>query len=96
MNLLKYKAVHIGQGAYISAIQINGIFPYKGDKLLKEVRDKKKQTPDKIVDMTFGRKTRSVIKMTNGDIYLSNLSPETIAKRFGGNIGDSSENEWDA
>ncbi|MEE8885558.1 MAG: DUF370 domain-containing protein [Eubacteriales bacterium] len=35
-----------------------------------------------LIDATQGRKTKSVVVMTNGSIVLSALQPETIVRRF--------------
>lgn len=35
-----------------------------------------------LIDATFGRKTRSVLVMDNGQVVLSAIQPETMGHRF--------------
>ena len=45
-------------------------------RLVSEARETKKA-----IDVTFGRRTRSVLVMDDGHVILSSVSPETIALR---------------
>lgn len=45
-------------------------------RLVSEARETKKA-----IDVTFGRRTRSVLIMDDGHVILSSVSPETIALR---------------
>ena len=37
---------------------------------------------DRLIDTTFGRKTRSILIMDNGYLFLSSLQPETVVQRL--------------
>lgn len=46
-------------------------------RMVQEAREK-----NNLIDATFGRKTRSVLIMDNGQIVLSAIQPETISHRL--------------
>lgn len=50
-------------------------------RLIQESRD-----AGKLVDATYGRRTRAVIVADSGQVILSPVQPETIARRVGDKI----------
>lgn len=46
-------------------------------RLIQDAKDK-----NTLIDATYGRKTRSVIIMDNGNFILSSIQPETISNRI--------------
>jgi len=75
------KLISIGFGNFVSAGRIIAIVspesaPIK--RLISDVREK-----SKLIDATYGRRTRAVLITDNGTIILSALQPETIASRIG-------------
>lgn len=71
--------INIGLGNFVSADRIIAIVspdsaPVK--RMVSEAKDK-----GLAVDSTYGRRTRSVIVMDNGQIVLSAIQPETIVNK---------------
>ena len=50
---------------------------------IRRVKEESKNN-GRLIDVTQGRKTRSIIIMDSGHIILSALSPETISQRMNG------------
>ena len=76
------KFINIGFGNMVSAGRLTVIVspesaPIK--RMVQEARDR-----GGLVDATYGRRTRAVLIMDNGQIVLSALQPETLAGRLGG------------
>lgn len=74
------KLVNIGFGNMISASRIIAIVkpesaPIK--RMINEARDQRK-----LVDATYGRRTRAVIICDSDHLILSAVQPETMANRF--------------
>ena len=72
--------VNIGFGNIVSTERIISIVssdsaPLK--RIVQEAKDEKKA-----VDVTFGRRTRSIIIMDSGHVILSAVQPETVASRL--------------
>ena len=47
------------------------------------------------IDATQGRRTKAVIVMTNSELVLSALQPETLAGRFRGTVAPEDKDEED-
>lgn len=74
------KLINIGFGNIVSANRVVAIVspesaPIK--RIITDARDEKK-----LVDATYGRRTRAVIITDSGHIILSAIQPETVANRF--------------
>jgi len=72
--------VNIGFGNFVNSTRVLTILspdsaPVK--RLKEEARAEKK-----LVDATYGRRTRAVIIMDSNHVILSSIQPETIANRF--------------
>jgi regulator of extracellular matrix RemA (YlzA/DUF370 family) len=77
---MSIKLINIGFGNMISANRMISIVspesaPIK--RLIQDARD-----TGKLIDATYGRKTRAVVIMDSEHIILSALQPETVANRF--------------
>ena len=59
-------------------------------RMIQEARER-----NTLIDATFGRKTRSVLMMDNGQIILSALQAETISHRIVQVDGGKDEEECD-
>ena len=80
--------INIGFGNIVFSNRIIAIIgpdsaPVK--RIIQESREK-----SKLIDATYGRKTRSVLITDNDQIILSALQPETIA----GRLGKEQEDYW--
>ena len=48
---------------------------------MKRIKDEAKEE-NRLVDATYGRKTRAIIIMDSNHVVLTALQPETVAQRF--------------
>ena len=74
------KLINIGFGNMISAGRLVAIVspdsaPIK--RMVQEARDR-----GTLIDVTYGRRTRSVLIMDNDHLVLSALQPDTVASRL--------------
>ncbi len=74
------KLVNIGFGNVVSANKLVAIVgpesaPIK--RIIQEAKDK-----GRLIDATYGRKTRAVIITDSDHVILSSLQPETVATRL--------------
>lgn len=79
---MEFKLLNVGFGNVVVANRIVAVVspdsaPMK--RLKEEARD-----IGKLIDATYGRKTRAIIAMDSNHIILSALQPETIAGRLAG------------
>lgn len=74
--------INIGFGNLVSAERIISIVSPESAPIKRIITDSKDN--GKLVDATFGRRTRAVIITDCGFIVLSALQPETISGRFSG------------
>ena len=85
------KLINIGFGKMVSAERIVALVspdsaPVK--RLIQDTRD-----TGMLIDVTCGRRTRSVIITDSEHIILSAIQPETISNRIAGGISDGDEEE---
>ena len=74
------KLINIGFGNMVSANRLIAIVspesaPIK--RIIQEARDK-----GRLIDATYGRRTRAVIIMDSSHVILSAVQPETVAHRL--------------
>ena len=72
--------INIGFGNYVSSERMVTVIDPESNPI-KRVISKAKET-GKLIDATYGRKTRSVIIADSGHVILCPLLPETINQRF--------------
>ena len=74
------KFINIGYGNIVSANRIIAIVSPESApirRLIQESRDK-----GKLIDSTYGRRTRAVIITDSEHVILSSVQPETVANRI--------------
>lgn len=84
------KFINIGFGNIISSSRlIAAVSPESAPikRIIQDARDN-----GKLVDATYGRKTRAVIIMDSEHVILSSVQPETVAGRLDQNIVNKDEN----
>ena len=74
------KLINVGYGNFISSSRIIAIIgpesaPVK--RMIQEAREERR-----LIDATYGRRTRAVIISDSDHVILSAVQPETIAHRF--------------
>lgn len=72
--------VHVGFGGIVAANRILAILDPDSQPVRRMVRKAKKEGT--AIDMTYGRKTRTVIVLDTGHIVTAALQPETIVGRL--------------
>ncbi|MBW4420814.1 MAG: DUF370 domain-containing protein [Myxacorys californica WJT36-NPBG1] len=74
------KLINIGFGNIISANRVIAIVSPESAPIKRIITDAREA--EKLIDATYGRRTRAVIVMDSGHIVLSAIQPETVANRF--------------
>jgi len=72
--------VHVGFGGTVAANRILAILDPNSQPVRRMVRRAKKE--GMAIDMTYGRKTRTVIVLDTGHIITAAVQPETIVGRL--------------
>ena len=72
--------VHVGFGGVVAANRILAILDPNSQPVRRMVRRAKKE--GMAIDMTYGRKTRTVIIADTGHIITAAIQPETIVGRL--------------
>ncbi len=74
------KLINIGFGNMISAARMISIVSPESAPIKRLIQDSR--DIGKLIDATYGRKTRAVVVMDSEHVILSALQPETVASRF--------------
>ncbi|MBU6228454.1 MAG: DUF370 domain-containing protein [Cyanobacteria bacterium REEB459] len=74
------KLINIGFGNIVSAHRVIAIVSPESAPIKRLVSDSREQ--GKLIDATYGRRTRSVMIADSGHVILSAIQPETIANRL--------------
>mgnify|MGYP002521947340 FL=1 len=82
------KFINIGFGNIISADRLIAIVAPESAPIKRIVQDARDN--GKLIDATYGRRTRAVIIMDRDHVVLSAVQPETVANRL---EKDTDENE---
>ena len=72
--------INIGYGNFVIAGRVLAILGYDSSPMKRKREILKDE--NKLLDATFGRRTRSIILLDDGTGVLSSLQPETIAARM--------------
>ncbi len=86
---MKDKLLNIGFGNYVVISRIVGIFNPNSSpmrRLREDARDE-----HRLIDVTQGRKTRSIILTDSNHVFLSALHADTIGQRYIAEKGDPDE-----
>ncbi|PKM96050.1 MAG: hypothetical protein CVU84_04425 [Firmicutes bacterium HGW-Firmicutes-1] len=75
--------INIGFGSVVMVDKVISIVNPESAPIKRMIQSAREQ--DKLIDATFGRKTRAVIIMTTGHIMLSGIQVETIVSRLENN-----------
>ena len=78
-----------GLGGYVNENKIVAIMGgYKQTPLAIKRRIERARDTDQLLDLTFGRKTRTVIFTDDGQVILATAGPGSILKHLGGDLQD--------
>ncbi len=78
MNNIRF--INIGYGNIISANRIIAVVSPDSAPIKRIIQEAKEE--GRIIDATYGRKTRAVIVMDSGHVVLSTIMPETVGSRL--------------
>ena len=89
--MMDIKLINIGFGNIVSANRVVAIVspesaPIK--RIIQEARD-----GERLIDATYGRRTRAVIVMDSDHVILSAVQPETISNRVDGDTDNDVKTE---
>ena len=79
------KLINIGFGNMVSASRIVAIVSPESAPIKRIIQESKET--GRLIDASYGRKTRAVIIADSGHVILSAIEPETVAERFDGQSG---------
>ena len=75
--------IHAGFGNFLLVDRVVAVLPTSSAPTKRLIRESK--NAGTLIDMTSGRKTKSVLIMDSGHIVLAAIAPETIAGRISAN-----------
>ena len=81
-----YGLINIGFGNVVSGDRVIAIVNPESSPV-KRMKDEAKAA-GKLIDATYGRKTRAILITDSNHVILSALQPETIAQRFKSSLLD--------
>ena len=85
------KLINIGFGNLVSAQRLLTVVSPDSAPVKRLVQEAKERA--RLIDASFGRKTRAVLVMDTDHVILSALPPETIAKRLNDKDGETYRDE---
>ena len=86
--------INIGFGNMVSAGRIVAIASPDSAPIKRLVQDAKEE--NRVIDVSCGRRTRSVIITDSDHVVLSAIQAETIANRLANDLADDSDDEAEA
>ncbi len=81
------KLINIGFGNIVAANRIVAIVSPESAPIKRLIQEAREQ--GKLVDATYGRRTRAVVLTDSDHIILCAVQPETVAQRISGKHGQS-------
>ena len=85
------KLISIGFGSYVSPGRIIAAVDPESNPIKRIVTQGKED--GKLVDATYGRKTKTVLIMDSGHVILCPLTPESVSQRVAGKHGGAVNDE---
>ena len=85
------KLINIGFGNMVSATRLIAIISPESAPVKRLVQDARES--GRLIDATYGRRTRAVIVMDSDHVVLSPVQPETVANRLSARETSSGEDE---
>ncbi|MEL7601766.1 MAG: DUF370 domain-containing protein [Bacillota bacterium] len=83
------KLINIGFGNIVSANRLLAIVSPDSAPIKRIVQEARER--GRLIDATYGRRTRAVIMMDSGHVVLSAVQPETVAHRLDSRDADAGE-----
>ena len=86
---LKAELLHIGFGGVLAVNRVLAILSPESAPVKRMIRDASQR--QLVVDMTYGRRTKSVILLDTGHVALAALQPQTLMGRLSQQRGQEAE-----
>ena len=83
------RLINIGFGNMISSARLVTIVSPESAPIKRIIQDARDR--GRLIDATYGRRTRAVIVMDSDHVILSAIQNETISQRLAGGAGDTEE-----
>lgn len=83
--------INIGFGNMVSSARLIAIVSPESAPIKRIVQDAREQ--GRLIDATYGRRTRAVIVMDSDHVILSAVQPETVAARLNDNEEEQVQDE---
>ena len=83
--------INIGFGNMVSSARLIAIVSPESAPIKLIVQDAREQ--GRLIDATYGRRTRAVIVMDSDHVILSAVQPETVAARLNDNEEEQAQDE---
>lgn len=77
---MNHRMINVGFGNAVPAGRVLAVVNTKSSPM-KKLREEAKEQK-RLIDVTEGRRTRSIIIMDSNHVVLSSVQPETISQRF--------------
>lgn len=72
--------LHIGFGSVVAANRVLAVMPPDSSPIRRMVQEARES--NRLIDLTYGRRTKSVIVLDSGHLVLAPIHPETMASRL--------------
>lgn len=85
------KLINIGFGNFVSPERLVAAVDPESNPIKRIIAHGKEN--GKLIDATYGRKTKAVLVMDSGHVILCPLTPEGVAQRIAGRTGGDEDGE---
>ena len=85
------KLISIGFGSYVSPERIVAAVDPESNPIKRIVTHGKEN--GRLIDATYGRKTKTVLIMDSGHVILCPLTPDSVSQRVAGKAGGTANEE---
>ena len=85
------KLVNVGFGNFVSPDRLIAAVDPESNPIKRVITQSKDS--GKLIDATYGRKTKAVLIMDSGHVILCSLSPDGVSQRIAGKTGGQDDEE---
>ena len=85
------KLVNVGFGNFVSPERLIAAVDPESNPIKRVITQSKDS--GKLIDATYGRKTKAVLIMDSGHVILCSLSPDGVSQRIAGKTGGQDDEE---
>lgn len=85
------KLINVGFGNFVSPERMIAAVDPESNPIKRVISQSKES--GKLIDATYGRKTKAVLIMDSGHVILCPLTPDGVSQRIAGKTGGAEDNE---